>query len=473
MFFMMKLMAALFSLFIILCGNTHALAALRIVFHNDKTVMITQTTMMVLCTIVSISTALISFQVFPVILHCLKNFELNEEGNLQHVENYLVEVVELVKESVIVLADDLTVVRNNDASKTLFGCTSLVGERITNRVHRDDLTVFNEAVQLALGGLSQCPVTVEYRIERSAYPQQLPASPPCGLQPKSLFTTSLSGANMSKIYVNDDDALAVFTSNHLRGTPRDSQSIISGSSVETECVWVESTICKGMRLNQHDDFEYDLKMVTRNIDDRKKLAASEYQNIMRESEEQAHINAAKLRYISCIAHDLKTPLQSFCYTMDLLMQTALTAEQREFVQQATVAVDLMKLTISQTMDISKALTGAKLMPRRTTVSLSNIVERVKVIINGYGKQVPVSFEVAKDVCDTIITDEEWLWQMMLNLLTNACKYTDRGEIRVCIRTAAVNTVAQLESNTKAAAGCSAVLLYEVIDTGTVLLLLLL
>jgi len=46
--------------------------------------------------------------------------------------------------------------------------------------------------------------------------------------------------------------------------------------------------------------------------------------------------------------------------------------------------------------------------------------------------VPVSFEIDQNVSDRIITDEEWLWQMILNLLTNACKYTDRGEIRVVL-----------------------------------------
>ena len=51
---------------------------------------------------------------------------------------------------------------------------------------------------------------------------------------------------------------------------------------------------------------------------------------------------------------------------------------------------------------------------------------------GYGKSVPVTFEIEPDVCDEIITDEEWLWQMLLNLLTNACKYTDKGEIHVRI-----------------------------------------
>ena len=68
-----------------------------------------------------------------------------------------------------------------------------------------------------------------------------------------------------------------------------------------------------------------------------------------------------------------------------------------------------------------------------TIVLSFLIYSILFLYsNGYGKQVPVSFEVAKDVCDTIITDEEWLWQMMLNLLTNACKYTDRGGIHVRI-----------------------------------------
>ena len=52
--------------------------------------------------------------------------------------------------------------------------------------------------------------------------------------------------------------------------------------------------------------------------------------------------------------------------------------------------------------------------------------------NGYGKQVPLSFEVTSEVFDAVITDEEWLWQMLLNLLTNACKYTDKGSIKVAV-----------------------------------------
>jgi signal transduction histidine kinase len=76
--------------------------------------------------------------------------------------------------------------------------------------------------------------------------------------------------------------------------------------------------------------------------------------------------------------------------------------------------------------------------------------------NGYGKQVPITFEVEPDVCDAVITDEEWLWQMLLNLLTNACKYTDRGSIHVSVK---------IDPSLTMPAGQHVALLFEVADTG--------
>ncbi len=70
----------------------------------------------------------------------------------------------------------------------------------------------------------------------------------------------------------------------------------------------------------------------------------------------------------------------------------------------------------------------------------------------------MKFSVASNICDRIITDEEWLWQMILNLLTNACKYTSRGDIRVSvsIKHGALEKDQGLKDD---------MLLVEVIDTG--------
>ena len=74
--------------------------------------------------------------------------------------------------------------------------------------------------------------------------------------------------------------------------------------------------------------------------------------------------------------------------------------------------------------------------------------------NGFGKQVPVTFEVAADVRNLVLTDEEWLRQMLLSLLTNACKYTDRGSIRVVVSLSGADPVA-----------AAPMLRFDVIDTG--------
>ena len=68
------------------------------------------------------------------------------------------------------------------------------------------------------------------------------------------------------------------------------------------------------------------------------------------------------------------------------------------------------------------------------------------------------FKLARDVCDRVITDEEWLWQMVLNLLTNACKYTDKGEIHVTVTRSRGSTALNREFSQE-------MLLVEVVDTG--------
>jgi signal transduction histidine kinase len=83
--------------------------------------------------------------------------------------------------------------------------------------------------------------------------------------------------------------------------------------------------------------------------------------------------------------------------------------------------------------------------------------------------VPITFEVAPDVCDAVITDEEWLWQMLLNLLTNACKYTDKGGIHVRVTSAeggskiaqASVSITHVHTSTPGKS-----LLLEVVDTGS-------
>ena len=416
--------AVLFASFISLCGVGHLMNVLVALNPNLTSVKKGQAVVMWLTAIVSFCTALAGFPLFPTIANAIKGIELSSDGKLQLAESYLVEVVDMIKESILVLSKDLVVLKCNNVSKLLFG-EDVVGINIREYIHPVDLPLFCDAISEASESYTFGSTTIEIRIEH----ESSTASPKFHPKRQAKRSKYRNNGKNYKVYTTEESPLDVEGEGDIEmgeSTPLNADK--EAQSAHVNYVWIEVTVCKGKPVKVNNVFEHDIKLVCRNIDDRKKRQA--FQALVESTEERGRINESKLRYVSCIAHDLKTPLQSFSFSLDLLNETDLHHEQRELVEHASVAIDLMKLTISQTMDISKALTGAKLMPRRTTVFLSSVLNRVKIIINGYGKQVPVSFEVAPDVCDEIITDEEWLWQMLLNLLTNACKYTDRGSIIV-------------------------------------------
>ena len=394
---MLLAVAVLFASFITLCGTTHAVHVLTYYYPSSHGLSILWHFMHVFCAAVSVVTAIITWRLFPVILQSLEKFELNSEGNLQHAENYMIEVVEMVKESILVLSDDFQIVRCNQAANVLLGAADCMGMNYTTSIHPNDLKLFHACVNRVMHGFASesSTATIEYRINKFAAAGH-------SVKPTPLTVSENNARNMKVLPMSSDGPSIStrrenistqntgivglsFSAESCRSVPGSEHSImtaaLAAASADAEnYIWVESTICKGVRLNREEDFVYEIKLVTRNIEDRKREAVREYHDLIKENEERARTNAAKLRYISCIAHDLKTPLQSFCFTLDLLNQTNMHREQREYVQQANVAVDLMKLTISQTMDISKALTGAKLLPRRSTVYLSSIMHRVEIIM---------------------------------------------------------------------------------------------
>lgn len=372
-FFMLLGLATLFASFIALCGLTHAMNAIRSFYPSFVTIETVQTVLLVICAVVSLATAVVCVKICPILLNIIPKFELNDEGILEHAESYMLEIVEMVKESIMVISSDLKIVRMNEASKELFGSHCLAGKSMLEFIHPDDLPGFQTCSVAALVNYGATPMTIEYRIKPAALvllpSRRVPASSSVHIK-----TSRVHVDPVKPVFSKDAGPFAQTSSmgSLLLGSPK--------SQPTTDYIWVESTILKHVYKDEDDVFQGTLEMVSRNIDERRRKHQSQFENILKETEEQSRINAAKMRYLSCIAHDLKTPLQSFCYTLDLLLQTRLHSDQVELVHEADVAVDLMKLTISQTMDVSKALTGAKLMPRRTTVYLSSVLKRVMIIM---------------------------------------------------------------------------------------------
>jgi signal transduction histidine kinase/CheY-like chemotaxis protein len=329
-------------------------------------------------------------------------------------DNYLAEATELSEDIVLVISSNLTVLQCNNESSDTDNIAVQPGSSVLDNIHHEDHSEIRAIVDKVVQSGSMVKRRLRHRM---------------------LVHTPLK------------------------------ESIDSITSLElVKTIWVQTTFRKRKVSERSAAGDTQVLMVSRKIEDpplnmnTNGVPSPRSRGLFEKSQEQERLNEAKLRYITCTAHDLKTPLQSFGFVIDLLANTDTDDEQKELIGQALVSVDLMRLTISQTMDISKTLSGKNLQPRRSTISVSDVVNRVGIVINGYGSSVPVTYEI-EDMIDYIITDEEWLWQMILNLLTNACKYTTDGWIRVSVSCVEeeVEKSSGLESNK--------MLLVQVADTG--------
>jgi len=291
-------LACLFASFIALCGNTHSLHVLRYFFPNTYWLRIFDwLRMMILAAMVSVCTAIIGSKLFPVILKSLGDFELNSEGGLQHIENYLIEVVELMKEGILVLSENMKIVRCNEASKTLLQCQNLLDKTYTDFIHPSDLHIFNNAVIRVLGSYNMTPVTIEYRVNQKAFPatphhdKNRKKTTPAGsfyspLSPKSTMRVYAAPAlnQSSDDHEEMETVNAGYRSTHFvsssssqvslgggastlagtsaieldlfsrRSSDRDNMSSTSQGQIvendviaenEKDYIWVEATICKG------------------------------------------------------------------------------------------------------------------------------------------------------------------------------------------------------------------------------------
>jgi len=102
-------------------------------------------TVMLCCAAVSIVTAVVGYHIFPGVLDIVRKFELNSEGNLESAQTYLLEIVELIKESMMEISDDGRVLRCNEASTFLFD-KDIINSKVTNYIHPDDVPLFNGAI---------------------------------------------------------------------------------------------------------------------------------------------------------------------------------------------------------------------------------------------------------------------------------------------------------------------------------------
>ncbi len=164
-------------------------------------------------------------------------------------------------------------------------------------------------------------------------------------------------------------------------------------------------------------------------------------------------NKAKSQFLAHMSHEMRTPLNGVVGVADLLTATPLNHEQRDLVNTLKNSSGILRQLIDNVLDISKIESG-KLVSEKLDFDLhelaNNVVEMFLPQANAKGLQLHVRF--TPDTAFALHGDALHLVQVLINLLGNAIKFTDKGSVELRI-----STVQQSVAEAR--------IRFEIIDTG--------
>ena len=140
-------------------------------------------------------------------------------------------------------------------------------------------------------------------------------------------------------------------------------------------------------------------------------------------------NLAKSQFLATMSHEIRTPMNGVLGALELLRRSPLDTDQRRLVRTASSSGSSLMAILNDVLDHSKIEAG-KLNLAHAPFSLHMLAVSVISLFRGNseGKGLGLSLDLDPDVQEWVIGDAQRLKQVLLNLVGNAIKFTERGEV---------------------------------------------
>lgn len=177
-------------------------------------------------------------------------------------------------------------------------------------------------------------------------------------------------------------------------------------------------------------------------------------------------NASKSVFLANISHEVRTPMNAIIGMTELVLRTELDEKQRKYLEKVDDAAHGLLGIINDILDFSKMEAG-KIEFTQVSFSLNQVLERLVVLTSHRAQNKGLEFliDVAADTPVALIGDDMRLCQVLVNLVSNAIKFTHRGEVLLRICRAPDSAVSRESGSASNSESETIKLLFEVRDTG--------